>query len=603
MPGKVLVCDGAMGTMLHAAGVALGQPLSALNTGRPSLVRDLHTAYLSAGANLIQTNTFDANRLKLADIGQGERVAEVNIAGARLAREAAQACGRSAFVAGSVGPVRGTARHRVARDDQAEMLREQIVALADWVDLLVLETFGEISAMAQAIEIALEACDLPIVAELTFERDGRTPRGEEPAEVAVALASYEVAAIGANCTVGPAVLQGVVAQMAGAVDLPIVVQPNAGAPQRLGDELRYAHNTKYFAGAAAELVAKGAAIVGGCCGTTPSHIRAITAAVRGLSPIREDRRAGARPSPARPYRPRESIASAPQVRWPTGDTPVIIAGLPLSRGPEVAEYVDAARAAAVAGAGLVAVIDADRQAPTVNPVSAAVLLNQRVGVDVLHQVEGAGRSMAALQADLLGAHAFGLRTVICRTGEVLQAGDYPQVASADEVDSTRLVGILAGLNDGVDWRGVPLPERTSFVIGALIDVTTADLNREVEKVAVKVETGAHFLLSDVVYEESGARNVLSALRLRGVEVPVLFALAPFHDAQIIARLTHEAPGARTSQTLGTTPPRDVVASALGLASALLADGAAGILVHGPASVDDRMTSIIKGLRDLCQGVK
>ncbi len=281
--GQVVVCDGAMGTMLHAAGVPLDRALPELNLSRPALVRDLHAAYVSAGARILQTNTFGANRLRLAGSALENSVSELNIAGARLAREAVQRAGHPVLVAGSVGPaVSAPAVRRVPASARAASLREQIAALCDWVDLLILETFGDLESLVQAVELAASETDLPVVAQLTFGDDGRTLRGEDPTVAAAVLSELRVVALGANCTVGPAVLVGVVGELARGTELPVTVQPNAGVPQRLGGQLRYARNAAYFGEAAHRFVAAGATLLGGCCGTTPAHVRAISQAVAAL---------------------------------------------------------------------------------------------------------------------------------------------------------------------------------------------------------------------------------------------------------------------------------------------------------------------------------
>jgi homocysteine S-methyltransferase len=301
---RVLVCDGAMGTMLHSAGVPLDRSLSGLNLARPDLVRDLHAAYLAAGADIVQTNTFDANRPRLARAGLQDSVAEINIAGARLAREAVRESGSPALVAGSVGPVMSAAAPRIPHQDREPILREQIAILASWVDLIILETFGDTESLAQAASVALAECDLPVIAQLTFGDDGRTLGGEEPRVAAAALAALNVTAIGANCTVGPTVLADVVAELVAGAALPVSVQPNAGVPRRLGRQLRYARNTGYFAQASRGFVASGATLVGGCCGTTPAHIRAIAHAVKDL-----------RPNPAAvPARPRPGVRPCSECR-------------------------------------------------------------------------------------------------------------------------------------------------------------------------------------------------------------------------------------------------------------------------------------------------
>jgi methionine synthase / methylenetetrahydrofolate reductase(NADPH) len=592
---RVLVCDGAMGTMLHSAGVPLGRSVSELNLSQPRLVQDLHAAYLTAGADLLQTNTFDANRLRLAGSGLEDRVAEINIAGARLARESVRDGSRGALVAGSVGPARSAGMAPRAERDAA--LREQIAALADWVDVVLLETFGEIEALALAVEAARAECDVPIIAQMTFGDDGHTLRGEDPAAVAAALGALDVVAFGANCTIGPAVLHDVVAELAAGARVPIAAQPNAGTPRRIGNRLRYAHNADYFAEAAVRLVAAGASIVGGCCGTTPGHIRAVAKAVAELpAPQRAPGRARAEP------RPSASLRDEP-VRWPAHGRPIVVAGLRAPRGPEVARYLDTARMITAAGADMLAIVDPEPSTSRVSPVAAAVLLSERVATTVVLPVEAAGRTLAALQADLLGAHAFGLHTVVCRTGAPRYAGDYPDPGSSSDVDSLRLIAALRGLNDGVDWRGVPMPERTRFVIGASLHTSAADRHREVERIVAKAHAGVHFLLTDVVYDAARAHDMLLEVRSRGVTVPVLAAVAPFRDARTITRLTHETPelDIPPSVLAARDDGYDVVAATAELADKLLGE-VSGILVHGPHEPDSRMATVIERLSAQCQTI-
>jgi homocysteine S-methyltransferase len=591
---RVLVCDGAMGTMLHSAGIPLGRPISELNIARPRLVHDLHAAYLAAGADILQTNTFDANRARLVDIGRAADVAAINIAGARLAREATQSSPRDVLVAGSVGPARGSTP--APRAEGAAVLREQIAALADWVDLLMLETFGDIASLIQAVEVAHAECGLPVVAQMTFGDDGLTLRGEEPAQVATALRGYPLAAFGANCTVGPAVLQDVVTGLAADGDVPIIVQPNAGTPRGLGRGMRYAHNTTYFAAAAVELIARGARIVGGCCGTTPGHIRAIASAVADI-----------RLPPVVVRRIDEGLSAVPvtqpdaAVSWPRREGPVVVVGLRPPRGSDVPGYIEEARTLTSSGADMLAVLEPDPSTARVNPIAAAVLLSERVATDVVVQVEAAGRSLAALQADLLGAHAFGLRFVICRTGSLRVAGDYPDPGSAADVDSRRLISALAGLNEGVDWRGVPMPERTRFIIGASVCVSAVDRAREVQRVVDKVRAGAHFLLTDVIYDATPFHDVMRELRAHDVAVPVIAAVAPFRDARTIVRLTYEFPEVLIPETTlaALDAGHDVAAETMGMAEQLL-QNADGLLVFGPSLPDPRMARVVEKLSALCR---
>jgi homocysteine S-methyltransferase len=602
--GRVLVCDGAMGTMLHSAGVPLDRSLAELNLLKPHLVRDLHAAYLAAGADVVQTNTFDANRLRLARVGLQDNVAEINIAGARLAREAVRESRSTALVAGSVGPVISAAAPRIPFGDREPILREQIAALASWVDLIVLETFGDTESLEQAATVALAECDLPVIAQLTFGDDGRTLRGEEPREAAAALAALNVTAIGANCTVGPAVMQDVVAELAAGCALPITVQPNAGVPRRLGGQLRYARNAEYFAEAARQFVARGATLVGGCCGTTPAHIRAVARAVKQLQPGRAT--AGASPGRPRPVvRPVIRAVSpkpdpGPPAGWPHQGRFVVVAGVRAPQGQDIPEFAAHAAGLVTAGADLLAITDQETSAARVSPVAAAAVLRERTGTDVILNMETAGRSLAALEADLLGGYALGVRTVVCRSGTPWVAGDYPEPYSLADVDSVRLITALAALNDGVDWRGVTAPDRTRFVIGACVHTAAADTSQELGRTGEKAQAGAHFLVTDVIYDASPARALLRELRGRGIDLPVIAAFAPFGDPKAITRLIHEVPGAAlpspadAARATAREAPADPVSAVLDRVTRL--DGLiAGVLIHAPSRPDERLTGLISGL--------
>jgi methionine synthase / methylenetetrahydrofolate reductase(NADPH) len=602
---RVRVCDGAMGTMLHSAGVPLDRSLSELNLVKPQLVRDLHAAYLAAGADIIQTNTFDANRLRLARAGLQESVAEINLSGARLAREAIRESGATALVAGSVGPVMSAAAPRILYRDRDPILREQIAALASWVDLIMLETFGDIESLAQAVTVALAECDLPVVAQLTFGDDGRTLRGEEPREAAASLAGLHVSAIGANCTVGPAVLQDVVAELAAGCTLPISVQPNAGVPRRLGRQLRYAHNTEYFAEVARQFVATGATLVGGCCGTTPAHVRAVARSVRQLKPGRAA--VGISPGQPRPVIHAVSPKPAPEPLsgWPHQGRFVVVAGVPAPRGQDVAQFTADAVQLASAGADILAITDQEMSKARVSPVAAAAVLRERAETDVILTMETAGRSLAALEADLLGGYALGIQTVVCRSGTPWVAGDYPEPYSPGDVDSVRLITTLAALNEGVDWRGVTAAGRTRFVIGACVHTAAADTGQEFVRTARKAEAGAHFLVTDVIYDAAPAARLLRELRSGGVDLPVIASFAPFADPKAITRLIHEVPGATLPAGPGTTratpgnAPADPVSAVLDTVSGLTGL-IAGVLIQAPSRPDERLTDLITGLARIRQ---
>jgi methionine synthase / methylenetetrahydrofolate reductase(NADPH) len=297
---QVLICDGAMGTMLHAAGNSLDRALPELNLSNAALVSTIHESYLSAGVDMIQTNTFGANRLRLADQGFGEMVHDINVAGAQIAARAREGAGRRVFVAGSVSPaVTSSTRRRVAQAQRVQAIREQVEALAEGgVDALILETFGYLDELVEAAGVAADTCDLPIIAQATFAADGRTLGGETPREVATVLSGLPIVMLGTNCTLGPQGALSVVEALVPHTDLPVSAQPNAGLPRRVaGRRFEYNVDGAYFARYARRLVEAGATLVGGCCGTTPTQIQAAAAEISGMSPVRRRRPRRRRPAP------------------------------------------------------------------------------------------------------------------------------------------------------------------------------------------------------------------------------------------------------------------------------------------------------------------
>ncbi|MGH3845901.1 MAG: homocysteine S-methyltransferase family protein, partial [Pseudonocardiaceae bacterium] len=503
-----------------------------------------------------------------------------------------------------VGPaVSAPAVRRVPASARAETLREQIAALCDWVDLLILETFGDLESLVQAVEVARSESDLPVVAQLTFGDDGRTLRGEDPAEAAAALSELPVTALGANCTVGPAVLLGVVSELARGTALPVAVQPNAGIPQRLGGQVRYARNAAYFGEAVRRFVDAGATLLGGCCGTTPAHVRAISQAVAALPPnLPTPRVAMRRVSPA------GTRVAPPAPGWPWEGELVVASGLQAPNGPQVPEFLERAATLRAAGAGVLAIIEAAPPAARISPVGAAVVIRERVGSEVLLPVEAADRNLAALQADLLGAHALGLRMVVCRTGSPRVAGDYPIAPGGTpwDVDSVGLIAMLGALNEGIDWRGVATAEHTMFVIGGALHTAAGDVAHELDKAESKLRAGAHFLVTDVIYDVEEAARMLGMLRARGVELPVLATLAPFADIRTLQRLSYEDPegsiplSALAAARRHRDNPEQAVEVAVG-AVEKLRQLISGVVVQVPGGVDEQAVRLVSALAQLRAG--
>ncbi len=546
---RVLVCDGAMGTMLHAAGAALDRSLPELNLSDPGLVATIHDSYLIAGADIIQANTFGANRLWLADHGFPDKVTDINRAGVRLARAAADRSGRNVLVAGSVSPaVTAPQRRRVGAAERMEVLREQILALVadDDADLLILETFGYLDELVEAVSVAASVTSLPLIAQATFADDAHTLGGETPREVASVLSSLPVAVIGTNCTIGPQRMLVVAEDLVRYSAVPVSAQPNAGQPRRTGPRsFEFAIDGGYFSRYLTRFAGAGVTLVGGCCGTTPTHIRAVADALRAQPQAAQSREAQARARvpvsvPVRLEEPGGRLGSGSLADHLASGRFVVSASI----SPPAAGYAgDAERMAAELadrGIGLVFVQPRENARTHMDSLSMALALQQRVGVETIATVTTWDKTIMSLQADLLGAHALGIRSVVSTTGSPPVLGDYPAVDGTWEVDSVGLTALLAGLNAGRDSNGLGLTSRTSFCIGARINPAARDHAAELARAHAKIRAGAQFLVCRPVYELDALSRLVEALD--GTGVPLLLSVAPLSSFEEADYLAHEVPG-------------------------------------------------------------
>jgi homocysteine S-methyltransferase len=526
----VLVADGAMGTVLHAAGNPLERALPELNLSDPDQVQRIHDSYIATGVELIQTNTFGASRLRLEVHGLGDRTAEINMAGVRVAMAAAAGAGRPVFVAGSVAPaVTLQQRRRVAPADREAAVREQVAALvAAGVDVLVLETFGYLDELVEAAGVAV-ATGVPVLAQATFAADGRTLGGDTPHDVCAALADLPIAALGTNCTLGPQGVLAVVQELRSHTDLPMSALPNAGLPRRTsGPRFSYDVDAHYFARYAQLLVAAGVSVVGGCCGTTPAHLDAVVRAIARTVPGVASRRAAAVAEP--------TVAGSAAA--PPGPRFEVLAEIQAPQAGHVAEALTQAEAVRALGVNRVWVPAGDGPRAQLNPVNLAVHLQNQLDVEALASVTTWDRTIMALQADLLGAHALGVHRVVCETGSPPLLGDYPHVDGVWDVDSIGLVELLAGLNDGRDCNGLRLAGKTAFEIGVRVTPGSHDLQAEATRAVRKVEAGAQFLITRPVYDFD------SLLRLRdvlGEPAPLLVSVRPLRSFAEAEYLAHEVP--------------------------------------------------------------
>jgi methionine synthase I (cobalamin-dependent)/5,10-methylenetetrahydrofolate reductase len=590
---RLLVCDGAMGTMLHASGCALDRALPEVNLSDPALVATIHESYVSAGADIIQTNTFGANRLWLADHGYPDQVEEINRSAVRIARAVGGRSSRAVYVAGAVSPaVTARQRRQVGAAERADVITEQVQALATaGVDVLILETFGYLDELAEAVAVASEVSDIPIVAQATFADDGRTLGGETPHEVASVLGELPIVMLGSNCTTGPQRMLAVVENLVQYSSLPVSAQPNAGQPRRIGERhFEFSIDGSYFARYLRRFAEAGAALVGGCCGTTPTHIGA---AVTSLGELRTAvPRTAAAPPPRRPARTAAGASSSSLATRLASPEFVIAAEIAAPDDGAVRLDTDTVIAVREQGVGLFAITAPENPRAHRDSLGMALHLQQHAGVEAIVTMTTWNKTIMTLQADLLGAHALGIREIICEAGNPPVLGDYPAVDGIWEVDSLGLVTLLAGLNSGRDFDGLPLTTKTAFCIGTRVNPGASDLTAEIARARTEIRAGAQFLVTRAVYELGPLRLMAEALEDTGV--PVLLSVSPLRSFEEAEYLAHEVPevdiSATTLRVMEQAGQRAARETGLELARCLLREArplVGGVLLtmaHGDAAV-------------------
>ena len=536
--GPVLF-DGAMGTELNARGAGPGQGYEELNLVQPSLVLGVHRDYIAAGADVIETNTFRANRFGLGEFYLEGQVREINLAGARLARDARNASGRPVLVAGSIGPLGRPIEPvgAIKRSSAERIFAEQIQALVDGgVDLLVFETFTGLSELELAVRVARELTpSTPVLAHLSFD-DEANP-AEAAAALVRALEPLGVLAVGANCGSGPQAAINVTQHLAAAGARTTSAMPNAGLPERVGGRLVYATGPEYFAEAAARLVSSGARIVGGCCGTTPGHIARLRERLSDLGPrtaVRTRVQTVAEPGqPARP--PRSRLAR--DLR--EGRFAVSVELTP-PRGIDPRRMLEGARLLKEAGVDYANVTDSAMARLRMGVISCAALVQQQVGLEAIAHFTCRDRNVMAIQSELIGAHALGIRNILALRGDPPRVGDYPNATPVWDVNAVGLITILANLNRGLDANGTPIGERASFHVGAAVNPSAEDFERELRLLRRKLAAGAEFIVTNPIYEPAAVDRLQAVAA--DVEVPVLVGVLPLLSLRHAEYLHHEVPG-------------------------------------------------------------
>ncbi|HSK10578.1 MAG TPA: bifunctional homocysteine S-methyltransferase/methylenetetrahydrofolate reductase, partial [Vicinamibacterales bacterium] len=502
LDARVLVCDGAMGTMLYSKGVFVNRCFESLNLTQPDLVAEVHLDYARAGADVLETNTFSANRVKLASFGLSDKVRPINVAGARIARHAAR---ERAWVAGAIGPlgIRIEPWGKTGVDEAEEYFREQAAALLEGgVDLFVLETFRDLREIGAAIAAVRGVCDLPVVAQMTTEDNGDTLDGTPPEKFAPELVRLGAHVVGVNCSVGPAPMLETIERIGAVTQAPLSAQPNAGKPRQIEGRTIYLSSPEYLASYARRFMANGVRLVGGCCGTTPEHIRQIKLAV-GANTLARARHAAVATGSADLQDPGvEPVARGEKSRLAHAmarGTFVHLVQLDPPRGYEAAATVEEARALKIRGVDGINVPDGPLSAARMSAISISVLIEQQAGIETLLHYACRDRTLLGMQSDLLGAHAMGVRNVLLVTGEPQRRGDYPFPSHID-VDSIGLTNVVVRLNRGIDVGGERLGRQTAYHIGVAANPTALDLEEELRRFAYKVEAGAEFAITAPVFD-------------------------------------------------------------------------------------------------------
>jgi methionine synthase I (cobalamin-dependent)/5,10-methylenetetrahydrofolate reductase len=540
---RVLVCDGAMGTMLYAKGIFVNRSFDALNLTQPDLVAEVHLEYVRAGADVVETNTFGANRIKLASFGAADKLHAINVRAAQIARHAAR---DQAYVAGAIGPlgIRIEPWGKMGVDEAQGLFREQVAALLEGgVDVFILETFRDLNELGAALAAVRSLSALPIVAQMTTEEDGSSLDGTPPEKFAPALEALGAEVIGVNCSVGPAPMLETIERMAGVTNARLSAQPNGGMPRDIEGRTIYLCSPEYMASYARRFIARGVRLVGGCCGTTPEHIRQMKAAVGATAPA-EGRRdqAAARAVPVAEAATVAPVARADKSRLAhaiSRGKPVVLVELVPPRGHQSDQALEVARRLRIRGVDAINIPDGPLSA-RMSALSAAVLVEQQAGIETVLHYACRDRNLLGMQSDLLGAHAMGIRNLLVVTGDPPKLGDYPKATSVFDVDSIGLTNVVTRLNRGVDVGGQSIGRATAFHVGVALNSTALSPETEIRRFEYKVQAGAEYAITQPIFDVEALEAFLR--RIDHVRIPILAGIWVFDSLRNAEFLANEVPG-------------------------------------------------------------
>jgi len=534
MPGDLLerlktsavLCDGAMGTLLYSKGVFINRCYDELNLSQPDLIRGIHHEYLQAGAEIIETNTFGANSFRLERHGLADRVRDISFAGAKLAREAAKSF--DAWVAGSVGPlgIRIEPLGKTSFEEARAAFREQIAALLEGgVDALILETFGYVEELHQAYQAARELNPrIPIIAQVTVDEDANCLDGSAPEIFAPRLEEWGVDVIGCNCSVGPVAMLEAMERVRGSTKVPISAQPNAGIPRSVEGRNIYLCSPEYMASYARKFVAAGVRLVGGCCGTTPDHIRVMKSALRVTQArAKVESQAKAAPAPQVVTTVPLEQKSRLGAKIALGEFVTMVEIVP-PKGTNIQKELEGARFLKSVGVDGINIPDSPRASARMSNQALSLLLQQQAGIEAILHYTCRDRNVLCIQSDLLGAAAIGISNLICITGDPPKMGSYPDATAVFDVDAIGLVNIVHNLNLGLDIGGNPIGVGTSFAIGVGANPGVPNIEEEIRRFEYKVEAGAEFAVTQPVFDLSLLEKFLR--RIEHCRIPVVAGIWP-----------------------------------------------------------------------------
>ncbi len=550
LENEIIVFDGGTGTYLYEKGIYINRCFEELNLVSPELVQEVHRDYINAGADIIETNTYGANRFKLQPHGLDEKLYDINLKGAQIAKSVA---GENALVAGSVGPlgVQIEPLGKISFDEAKEYFKEQVKGLIDGgVDLIIFETFALVKEMIQGIRAVREINpDMPIIAQVTINEFGTLVSGAPLSRFIEKIEKYNVDAVGLNCSVGPKLMLDALEELRSRTNLPISVQPNAGFPQSIGGRNIYLTSPEYIAEYAKRFIQTGAAIVGGCCGTNPSHIRAIRRAVQALRPTKRI----------------EIKSSGLAVETPDEVTPVLkedksrlsnklhkkefvsLVELVSPKGVSPKRELEKARKLFYYGIDAINIPDGPRASARMSALALAVMMQRDIGIEAVLHFACRDRNVIGMQSDLLGAYALGLRNILAITGDPPKLGNYPDATAVFDVDAIGLTNLLNRLNHGLDLGGNPIGDPTGFSIGVGVNPGAINLDEEIRRLDWKIEAGAEYMITQPVFDI----RILEAFmkRIEYIKIPLICGIWPLVSYRNAEFMNNEVPGASVPEEI------------------------------------------------------